>query len=369
MKVDPRVLGAASSTRRSLVKRAALGAAVPGTAALLGPALASTASAATTTSASDALPDFAPVPPASLGPAVNSEGYFVGQISGSLYWVTDSYYQAMFLATREGVVLVDAPPTIGRNLLRAIQDVTEAVGTPSRVTHLIYSHSHADHIGAAGLFDGNVERIAHSETRTLLRRAADPDRPVPTVTFEDRLVVEVGGERLELNYHGPNHSPDNIFVYAPDHATLMLVDVHFPGWTPFKNLAESEDIPGWIAAHDTALTYPWTTLVAGHLGRLGTRSDADVQRSYVGDLEVSARNALNTLDPTPFFEKYGPTGNGWAIFKTYLDAAAQQAAAPVVDAYLGRLAAADVFTLDNASAMINSMRIDYDVLGPFGVHS
>jgi glyoxylase-like metal-dependent hydrolase (beta-lactamase superfamily II) len=369
MKADSHAIGAASSTRRSLIKRAAIGAAVPGTAALLGPALASNASAATTTSDSDGLPDFAPVPPASLGPAVNSDGYYVGQISGSLYWVTDSYYQSMFLATREGVVLVDAPPTIGRNLLRAIQDVTEAVGTPSRVTHLIYSHSHADHIGAANIFGDGVERIAHSETRTLLRRAADPNRPVPTVTFEDRLVVEVGGERLELTYHGPNHSPDNIFVYAPDHATLMLVDVLFPGWTPFKNLAESEDIPGWIAAHDTALTYPWTTLVGGHLGKLGTRSDADVQRSYVGDLQDSARQALTTLDPTPFFEKYGATGNGWAIFKTYLDAASQQAAAPVVAAYLGRLAAADVFTLDNASAMINSMRIDYDVLGPFGVHS
>jgi hypothetical protein len=32
--------------------------------------------------------------------------------------VTDSVYQAMFLTTREGVVLVDAPPTIGHNLLR-----------------------------------------------------------------------------------------------------------------------------------------------------------------------------------------------------------------------------------------------------------
>ncbi|HEX9337807.1 MAG TPA: hypothetical protein VF892_18065, partial [Pseudonocardiaceae bacterium] len=79
------------------------------------------------------------------------------------------------------------------------------------------------------------------------------------------------------------------------------------------------------------------------------------------------RSALTTLDPTPFFEKYGPTGNAWAIFKTYLDAVADQAAGPVVTKYTGQLAAADVFTLDNAASMVNSMRIDFGVLGPFGV--
>ena len=33
----------------------------------------------------------------------------------------------------------------------------------------------------------------------------------------------------------------------------MVVDVIFPGWVPFKNLAESQDIPAWIAAHDLVL--------------------------------------------------------------------------------------------------------------------
>jgi len=338
-------------------------AAVPAVTALVGGTAAGPAHADQATG----LPDFAPVPPAALGPALNSAGYFVGQVSGNLYWVTDSYYQAMFLTTREGVVLVDAPPTIGKNLLRAIESVTAARGFPSRVTHLVYSHSHADHIGAAALFGEGVQRIGHSETRRLLRIANDPNRPVPTVTFDGRYVLSVGGERLELAYHGPNHSPDNIFIHAPDHGALMVVDVIFPGWTPFKNLAESQDIPGWLSAHRTVLNYSWQTLIAGHLGRLGTRADVAVQQNYLADLQAGARSALTTLDPTPFFEKYGPTGNAWAIFKTYLDAVADQAAGPVVTKYTGQLAAADVFTLDNAASMVNSMRIDFGVLGPFGV--
>lgn len=351
----------AQSNRRTFLRRATAATTVPAAAGWLALDLPGSAAA-------DTLPDYAPVPAGAFGPAVNEAGYFVGRIGGNLYWVTDGFYQAMFLTTTDGVVLVDAPPTIGQNLLRAIEEVTRARHRPSRVTHLVYSHSHADHIGAASIFGDRVTRVAHTETKRLLRTARDANRPLPTVTFDDHQVLHVGGERLELSYHGPNHSPDNIFIQVPSAATLMVVDVIFPGWVPFRNLAVSQDIPGWVAAHDAVLATPWRTLVGGHLGRLGTRADAVLQREYVRDLDTSARDTLATLDPTPFFAKYGPTGNAWAIFKSYLDAAAQQAAAPVIAKYTGQLAAADVFTTDNAATMVESARIDAGMLGPFGVH-
>jgi len=219
------------------------------------------------------------------------------------------------------------------------------------------------------LFGTDVVRIGHRENRRLLLRDNDPNRPPPSVTFDERYVLVVGGEQLQLAFHGPNHSPDNIFIYAPKHQTLMVVDVVFPGWIPFKGLAVSQDVPGWMRAQDVAMTYAWRTLVGGHLGRLGARADADLQRQYVADLAASARATLASLDPTPFFRKYVPTGNSWAIFKAYLDAASQQAAAPVIAKYTGKLAAADVFTTDNAYVLFESLRIDAGQLGPFGNHS
>jgi len=350
--------------RRTFLTAAAAAALGPTAAALLGGLEPAIASAANTSD----LPDFAPVPAEAFGPALNADGYFVGPIDDNLYWVTDSVYQAMFLTTREGVVLVDAPPTIGHNLQRAIASVTHSTGMPGTVTHLIYSHSHADHIGASALFGTDVVRIGHRENRRLLIRDDDPNRPPPSVTFDDRYVLSVGGEQLHLAFHGPNHTPDNIFIHSPKHNTLMLVDVVMPGWIPFKGLAVSQDIPGWIHAHDVALGYAWHTLVGGHLGRLGSRADAELQKHYLADLEASARATLASLDPTPFFQKYGPAGNSWAIFKAYLDAASQQAAAPVVAAYTGKLAAADVFTFDNAYVLFESLRIDAGILGPFGIH-
>ncbi|MFE3202468.1 MBL fold metallo-hydrolase [Embleya sp. NPDC059237] len=357
--------GSPLANRRTFLRAATAAGAIPAAALATG-ALAGTAQAA---SGPD-LPDFAPVPAAAQGPALNGAGYFVGRIDGHLYWVTDGNYQAMFLSTREGVVLVDAPPTIGHNLLRAIAEVTRANGRPAKVTHLVYSHSHADHAdhaGASSILGKDVVRIGHSECRRFLLRANDPNRPAPTITFEDRYTLQVGGEHLELAHHGPNHSPDNIFIHAPGHRTLMVVDVLYPGWVPFKQLAVSQDIPAWLRAQHIAMAYPWRTLVGGHLGRLGQRADGELQLAYMADLEASTRAAMS-LDPAPYFAKYGPAGNSWAVLKTYLDAVAAAAAAPVVAKYTGVLAAADVFTLDNAGTLVESFRIDAGILGPFGTH-
>ncbi len=158
------------------------------------------------------------------------------------------------------------------NLRRAVGEIAAANGVPSTVTHLVYSHHHHDHAGAAFLFGGDVTRIGHEETRRLLRRDDDPARPAPEITFADRYTLQVGGERVELAWHGPNHSPDNIYIHFPGHDTLMFIDVVNAGWVPIYNLNLSEDVPGYMAAPAIALSYPWTHFICGHLGRLATRS-------------------------------------------------------------------------------------------------
>ena len=286
------------------------------------------------------LPDYAPVPRASLGPAVNDHGYYVGRVERNLYWVTDGDYHSAFLTTRDGVVLFDAPPSIGHNLQRAVDEIAAAEGVSNTVTHLVYTHHHSDHAGASSLFGTNVVRIGHEETRRLLLRDSDPVKPAPEETFADHRTLEIGGERIQLAWHGANHSPDNIYIHFPDHDTLMLVDIALPGWAPFYGINLSEDVPGYMAAPATALSYPWTHLIAGHLGRLGTREDVTVHQRYIADIEAGARTALATVDPTPYFREYGE--NLWAAVRGYLDAVADAAAAPVIEKYTGVLGAVDV---------------------------
>ena len=164
-----------------------------------------------------------------------------------------------FLATREGVVLFDAPPTIGHNLQRAIDAVAAGNDVSNKVTHIVYSHHHADHLGASSLFGDDVLRIGQAETKALLARDNDPTRPLPDVTFENSYTLEVGGSRVNLAWLGTNHTPDNTYIHFPDHDTLMLVDVNLPGWVPFDSFNLNEDVLGSLAAPATALSFPAST--------------------------------------------------------------------------------------------------------------
>jgi len=335
--------------RRTFLARGAAIAAVPAVAALAGDALAEPASAGT-------LPDYAPVPPSALGPAVNAQGYYAGRVEKNLYWVTDSTYQAAFLTTRDGVVLFDAPPSIGHNLQRAIDEVASANGVSNKVTHMVYSHHHADHLGASSLFGRNVTRIGHAETKRLLAEENDPARPVPDITFDTRYTLRVGGERIDLAWHGTNHTPDNSYIFFPDHGTLMLVDICLPRWAPYDSFNLNEDVQGSIAAPATAMAYPWKHFIGGHMGRLGTRSDMAVYQRYVDDIIAGVKKALVAVDPTPFFAKYG--NNAWAAVQQYQKAQVDYAAGPVIKKYLGVLAAADVYTASTTFVILESIRLD-----------
>jgi len=309
----------------------------------------------TTIETSD-LPDYAPVPQSAFGPALNEQGYYVGRVERNLYWITDGTYQCAFLTTSDGVVVLDAPPTIGNNIQRAVDEIASANGVSNKVNYLVYSHHHADHVGAASLFDKSVTRIGHEETRNLLLRDNDPARPPNEETFQDRRTLEIGGERIDLAWFGANHSPDNIIIHLPDHDALMLIDIVNPGWAPVFQSNLTEDIPGYLEAPAQALAYSWTHFIGGHLGRLGTRDDLTLHQQYMADIGESSRKAIDTVDYTPYFAKY--PDNPWAAFRGGLEETVATAAAPVIEKYTGVLAAADVFTESTTFQVLQSIRLD-----------
>ena len=153
---------------------------------------------------------WAPVPESSLGPVIPARGYFAEEVRDGLYWVTEGMYQCAFMVTGQGVIAIDAPPSIGDRVTKAIRSVTD-----EPVTHVVYSHSHGDHIGTTDQFPDDAVRIGHTETGKWLDRLRDPRRKPPDITFEDSYTLEVGGQTLQLDYRGGNHALGNIFIHAP----------------------------------------------------------------------------------------------------------------------------------------------------------
>ena len=309
---------------------------------------------------------FAPIPASAFDPSVDlSKGYHVAEISDGLYWVTEGSYQAMFLTTGKGVIVVDAPPSIGQNMVNAIADVTD-----EPITHVIYSHSHADHIAGASVYPADAIYIAHEDTARQLENGLSTlsgipfgtfvggaPVPMPTVTFSDSYTLEVGNQILELSYRGIVHEPGNIFIYAPKQKVLMLVDVIFPGWTPFSQLALAEDVPLYYQAHEEVLGYDFETFIGGHLTRLGTREDVETQQAYMVDILTHSAEAFQNIDFNAIAGEVGYE-NQWLLFDTYLNQVAQYCTDATVPDWVDTLGGVDVFTYSHCWTVMESLRID-----------
>lgn len=217
------------------------------------------------------LPAKSSIPEASKGVSIpQDKGYVVEEIRDGLYWITDGVYQSMFMTTGKGVIVVDAPPSFGEKLMKAIRDVTK-----EPIAYVVYSHSHADHIGGAYVFPETAKFVAQKNTKTRLEDMNDPKRPfpfglfvggktvpMPTIIFDKSYTIKLGTQILKLDYLGDDHEPGNIYIYAPKHKVLMKIDIIFPGWSPFESLAIAENINKcpvpWSGHHDTFSSFSYT---------------------------------------------------------------------------------------------------------------
>jgi glyoxylase-like metal-dependent hydrolase (beta-lactamase superfamily II) len=293
------------------------------------------------------------VPAAARGPTVDAaKGYRLQDLGDGLYMVTDNAYQSMFLVYDKGVVVIDAPTNYAARIPDAIAEVTDRP-----ITHVIYSHSHIDHIGGVNALGGKPIIIAQQETLRLLKRAADPNRPLPGVTFADSYALNVGGKLLELSYHGDAHEPGNIFIYAPRQQVLMVVDVIFPGWMPWRRFAVAHDVPGYFEQVELIRTLPWKTLVSGHVARTGTHADVELQSEFIKDLKQAAATALASTKPGVGLNALD-TANPWAGYDNYIDRVAAQCVNSVTPKWSQKLAAFDVYIWDQCYSMEQSLRID-----------
>src|SRR6266478_2248595 len=293
------------------------------------------------------------IPASAQGLAVDpAKGYRLQDFGGGLYMITDNQIQSMFLVYDRGVVVMDAPQSYAAHIRQAIAEVSD-----KPITHLIYSHSHADHIGGAKALGDIPTIIAHEETLRLLKRDADPNRPLPTVTFKDKYTLHVGDQVLELSYQGHAHAPGNIFIYAPKQRVLMVIDVVFPRWMPWRRFAVSQDVFAEFDQVEEIRKMDWDTVVGGHVTRVGTHADVEMQAEFYRDIKQAAATALAT---TKIGETLNPLdkGNPWAVYDNYIDRVAAQCVNTLTLKWSTKLAGYDVFIWDQCYSMEQTLRID-----------
>jgi glyoxylase-like metal-dependent hydrolase (beta-lactamase superfamily II) len=297
--------------------------------------------------------EFAPVPDFAKGPKIPESGYLATELGGGAYGITSGTYNTMFLVTKKGVVVVDAPPELGEGLRIGIEETT---GKP--ITHLIYSHAHTDHIGSAHLLAReNVKIVAHELTAQFIKAARDDNRPVPNETFKGASTeLRVDGERIVLEYAGDWHQAGNLFIHLPEQQILTAIDSFAVKNAPFFRLGLAADVPAYFDAMDHMLEYDFETVVSGHTSLFGTPEDVQTNREYIRDLRASAIEALRTVDPRE--AAAGMQDNTQARLKVWMDAVVARAVELMPTSWETRLGGHDIFLSDNLNTLAWSVFMD-----------
>ena len=141
----------------------------------------------------------------------------------------------------------------------------------------------------------------------------------------------------------------------------MLVDVVYPGFVPYKNLGIAEDVQGYIDAHRQALAYDFDVLVAGHVNRLGTRRDVEVEADFLDDLRASAAKELGAL-AFPAYVGAHPGADKWDLHERYEQEVTRRCQADILPRWKARLADAATYLEDDCWAMIEALIVTLPVL-------
>jgi glyoxylase-like metal-dependent hydrolase (beta-lactamase superfamily II) len=304
-------------------------------------------SAAAQSPAGLVLPDYAAVPPAikaRILPVDPAKGYLVKPLKPDVYLITDGGYQSLFVTTGKGVILLDAPPSFGGKIVRAVSEVTK-----EPIVELVYSHSHLDHISGAPDILKQVPGLtilAEEGVAEFLREKKDPRRPLPTETFTGDHTLKLGSATIEMKRGHWHSNEGDLYIYIPAAKVLMAIDTLPPGYAQFQDFDLTTDFHDYLGMFDKLLAYDFDVLVGGHLGFPGDRNDVQVAKDYTWDVYKTVKRIHDGTDQMKIISqaaaKYG-WENKMALFRTLLDGVVDQCAREIEGRWSGRLASVDVY--------------------------
>ena len=184
-----------------------------------------------------------------------------------------------FVIGSEAVAVIDTGGSyaVGAALKEALRAIT-----PLPVRYVIATHGHPDHLfGNAAFVDTNAggaapQFIGHAKLPQMLAARGDAylrslkkqlggaaDKSTllaPTRTVQDRLLLDLGGRKLELRAWPKAHTNSDLTVFDTGTRTLWTGDLLFIERTPSLD----GDAAGWLAAMDALDGQPAAATIPGH---------------------------------------------------------------------------------------------------------
>lgn len=202
---------------------------------------------------------------------------------------------------RDGILVIDTLISAkeGERFLADIRKVTD-----KPIRYVVNTHTHLDHAFGNCVFAKlGATVISHDADRRLLEKVgeatlknianfglkpedmAGTEIVYPSLTFSERLTIDLGGETVELIRVAPSHTEGSVIVHLPARKLLFSGDILFTDFHPF--MADG-DIPGWTRTIDALLAMDVERIIPGH-GPLSTKKDLREMKEYLLLFDVKAR--------------------------------------------------------------------------------
>jgi cyclase len=260
----------------------------------------------------------------------------VKQIRTNVYWtVGGAGGNTGFIIGDNGVIVIDAKttPESAKEMLAEIAKIT-----PKPVTHVILTHSDADHVNGLAGFPKGLTIIAQENCETEMEAAINnPNSPgaaalidyLPNQKVAKIEELTIDSVRLNLLHYAPAHTDGDLFIYLPEQKLVFagdMVELTLP-W-PLIHLAKNGSSQGWIQSMKTILLIDADLYIPGHGAALQTKIDlrkmvtaAEQTRAKIQQLMVQ-NMSLDEIKKT-LAEPPQPPGPG-PRFPTYAEVVYQE---------------------------------------------
>jgi len=208
------------------------------------------------------------------------------KLADDVYLFRHRFHQSIFITTPKGVIVTDPINSDAAAWLKA--EITKLTDLPIR--YVIYSHHHNDHITGGSVFADTALFISQAAARPKILRAADPQTPVPDLTFTDRMFIDLGGKHVELIFTGRNHSDNSLVVLLPQSKLLFAVDFIPVETVAYRTLPDGYP-DEWIESLKQVEQLDFEVLVPGH-GKIGKKEHVQLFRGYLEDLRAAVQEQV-----------------------------------------------------------------------------
>lgn len=210
----------------------------------------------------------------------------ITKLADDVYLFRHRFHQSIFITTPKGVIVTDPINSDAAAWLKV--EITKLTDQPVR--YVIYSHHHNDHITGGSVFADTALFISQVAARPKILQAADPQTPVPDLTFTDRMFIDLGGKHVELIYTGRNHSDNSLVVLLPQSKLLFAVDFIPVETVAYRALPDGYP-DDWIDSLRQVESLEFDTLVPGH-GKIGRKEHVQRFRGYLEDLRAAVQEQV-----------------------------------------------------------------------------